>query len=348
MPYQWPLDPQELFIERYPQMVNTGLPARGRGRDARRDHRHVGRCAGRVGVRVVTARSALCRGGRRGSRARSPTAGRSSPSLADDAKRRALKHQIEHYLLAAEDFPVDFDRRFLEVPYQGSSTSRSRARPGGARPPRGRARPDRQRRSRLVEDGPPRPVRRVRPEHRGPGVRVRHPRNRRVPDRAQPRVGGAWSRGCRPRPRARGRTGSPTSAYRWAATSPPRPGWPGSVDAAIVLGGPVETAFAAGPLVPVRHGGHRRQRLRIRPPAQSARRSPSRRGAMSLRELLDQDTQLTDARRSTAPRTSISRRRTPSSSAAAGTRAVELLPDTGHCAVSKLDEVRPGDDRVAE
>src|ERR1700690_1298382 len=27
MPYQWPLDPQELFVERYPQMVNTGLPA---------------------------------------------------------------------------------------------------------------------------------------------------------------------------------------------------------------------------------------------------------------------------------------------------------------------------------
>ena len=27
MSYQWPLDPQELFVERYPQMVNTGLPA---------------------------------------------------------------------------------------------------------------------------------------------------------------------------------------------------------------------------------------------------------------------------------------------------------------------------------
>jgi esterase FrsA len=27
MPYQWPFDPQELFVERYPQMVNTGLPA---------------------------------------------------------------------------------------------------------------------------------------------------------------------------------------------------------------------------------------------------------------------------------------------------------------------------------
>ena len=43
------------------------------------------------------------------------------PVLADDAKRKALQHQVEHYLLAAEDFPVDFERRFLEVPYQGSS-----------------------------------------------------------------------------------------------------------------------------------------------------------------------------------------------------------------------------------
>ena len=27
MSYQWPLDPQDLFGERHPQMVNTGLPA---------------------------------------------------------------------------------------------------------------------------------------------------------------------------------------------------------------------------------------------------------------------------------------------------------------------------------
>ncbi|WP_431972661.1 hypothetical protein [Nocardia sp. bgisy134] len=26
MPYPWPLNPQELFSERYAQMTNTGLP----------------------------------------------------------------------------------------------------------------------------------------------------------------------------------------------------------------------------------------------------------------------------------------------------------------------------------
>ena len=44
------------------------------------------------------------------------------PILADDAKRRALRNQLEQYLLAAPDFGVDFERRVLDVPYRGAST----------------------------------------------------------------------------------------------------------------------------------------------------------------------------------------------------------------------------------
>ena len=121
MPYQWPLDPQELFVERYPADGQHRRAGAGRGRDALRDHGHVGRRTGRVGVRVVTAGSALRRGGQRGARDAGIWLGEvSRPRRRRQA--RGPRHQVEHYLLAAEDFPVDFERRFLELPYHGSST----------------------------------------------------------------------------------------------------------------------------------------------------------------------------------------------------------------------------------
>src|SRR5271168_2727101 len=121
MSYEWPLDPQELFAERYPQMVNTGLPAQDA--DAMRS--------------AITDMWADAPGGwvfewsRLG--ARYAEAGNGAlatlaygwarfPVLADGAKREALRRQVEHYLLAAEDFPADFERTFLELPFQGSPT----------------------------------------------------------------------------------------------------------------------------------------------------------------------------------------------------------------------------------
>ena len=41
------------------------------------------------------------------------------PCLADAAKRQALEHQIAEYVAAAPTFPVRFDRRTLSVAYQG-------------------------------------------------------------------------------------------------------------------------------------------------------------------------------------------------------------------------------------
>lgn len=73
------------------------------------------RPAGRMGVRVGTA-------GRRARRARpAPTRGArlrvgEIPALADDAKRTALERQLEQYLLAAPGLEVAFERRMVDVP----------------------------------------------------------------------------------------------------------------------------------------------------------------------------------------------------------------------------------------
>ena len=128
------------------------------------------------------------------------------PVLADDAKREALKRQVEHYLLAAEDFPVDFERRFLELPYR----ARPRAFPSTSWQHRV-SRPDA---PVLIasggvdslEDGPPQHLRRVRPQLPRTGGRVRHPGHRRVPDLAEPRLGRAGRVARRPRQGDGGRT----------------------------------------------------------------------------------------------------------------------------------------------
>ncbi|MGH8303191.1 MAG: alpha/beta hydrolase, partial [Steroidobacteraceae bacterium] len=44
------------------------------------------------------------------------------PVLADDARRTALQNQLAQYLIAAPSLPVDFERRELDLPYQGRTT----------------------------------------------------------------------------------------------------------------------------------------------------------------------------------------------------------------------------------
>src|SRR5215813_4463091 len=103
MSYQWPLDPQDLFGERYPQMVNTGLPAN----DVDAVRAAIGDMwadsAGgwvyewsRLAASYVEAgnhqMAALAYGWAK------------FPVLADDSKRRALANQLEQYLLAAPGF----------------------------------------------------------------------------------------------------------------------------------------------------------------------------------------------------------------------------------------------------
>ncbi|MGW2873776.1 alpha/beta fold hydrolase [Kitasatospora sp. NPDC001225] len=121
MSFTWPLDPRDLFVERYPQMT-LGLPA------GEVD-------AVRAAVTVmwpdrpggwVYEWSALA--------ARHAAAGRHReaaqaygwakfPSLADGPKRTALARQVEQYVLAAPGFPVEFERRVLTVPHRGGEAA---------------------------------------------------------------------------------------------------------------------------------------------------------------------------------------------------------------------------------
>jgi esterase FrsA len=122
MSFQWPVDAEDLFSERYPQMVNTGLPA----------------------LDVDAVRAAITQmwpdapGGwvhewstlaARYARASSHQLAALAygwakfPTLADDSKRQALRNQLEQYLLAAPDFGVHFQRRVIEVPHRGASTT---------------------------------------------------------------------------------------------------------------------------------------------------------------------------------------------------------------------------------
>ncbi|MFC8083140.1 alpha/beta hydrolase family protein [Streptomyces sp. NPDC057340] len=122
MSYQWPLEVEGLFTERYPQMVNTGLPA---------EDVDVVRSAitemwadapggwvyewSRLAERYAAAGShglaALAYGWAK------------FPTLADGAKRTALSHQIRQYQLAAPGFGVDFQRKMLDLPYRGGTTT---------------------------------------------------------------------------------------------------------------------------------------------------------------------------------------------------------------------------------
>ena len=286
---------------------------------------------------MVTAGSALRRGRQRGSRDAGIRLGE-FPVLADDAKRKALRHQVEHYLLAAEGFPVDLDRRFLEVPHDGSSTRL---------PVHFLAAPD------LPADAPvliasggvdswkmdlhalfvafalntrtrvlafdipgtgecPIPLSRD-SVHMIDGV-VAHARE--LGDGTVAHLGISMG-------------GDFAAATGLAST----------VDAAIVLGGPVDSAFAPGrsfqfgmaDIVGNAFGFDRRP---------SAEATSTRGAEMSLRPLLDQGTNSPMIVVNGADDIHVPQEDTLVFEDRPDTR-VELLPNTGHCAVSKLGDVVP-------
>ncbi|MGW6279914.1 alpha/beta hydrolase [Kribbella sp. NPDC055071] len=117
----WPLDPSELFGERYPQMINTGLPAADveavraaitdMWADAPGGWVHEWSTLGRSYTEAGSHQlAALAYGWAK------------FPSLADEPKRVALGNQLAQYELASPDFGVDFRRDVLELPYQGGTT----------------------------------------------------------------------------------------------------------------------------------------------------------------------------------------------------------------------------------
>jgi esterase FrsA len=337
MPYQWPVDPQELFVERYPQMVNTGLPPQDA--DAMRaaitemwadapggwafEWSQLGaRYAGEGNESLATLAYGWAK----------------FPVLADDAKRTALRRQVEHYLLAAADFPVEFDRSVLQLPYAGSSVRL---------PVHVLAAPD------LPEDAPvliaSGGVDSWKMDLHALFVAFALNTRARVLAFDIPGTGECpipLSRdsvelvdGLVAHARALGdgtvaHLGISMGGYFSAAT-----GLAGTVDAAIVLGGPVESAFAPGrsfqfgmaDIVGNAFGFNR-------PPSAEAR---AERGAqMSLRALLDQGTNSPMLVVNGSEDIHVPQSDTLVFRDRSHTR-VELLADTGHCAVSKLGEVVP-------
>jgi esterase FrsA len=121
MSYQWPLDTRDLFTERYPQMVNTGLPAD----DVDRVRAAIVEMWPDEPGGWVHEWSEL--GARYAAQGRHDLAmlaygWAKFPVLADDAKRLAFTRQLEQYELASPGFPVSFDRQVLELPYEGGTT----------------------------------------------------------------------------------------------------------------------------------------------------------------------------------------------------------------------------------
>jgi esterase FrsA len=121
MSFQWPVDAEDLFGERYPQMVNTGLPAQDV--DAvRAAIAQMWTDAPGGWVYEWSALAARYAGAGSHQLAALAYGWAKFPTLADDSKRRALGSQLEQYLLAAPDFGVNFQRRIIDVPYRGART----------------------------------------------------------------------------------------------------------------------------------------------------------------------------------------------------------------------------------
>jgi esterase FrsA len=337
MPYQWPLDPQELFAERHPQMVNTGLPAH----DADAMRAAISDMwADEPGGWVFEWSRLGSRYAEEGEHSLATLAygWAKFPVLADEPKRRALRHQVEHYLLAADEFPVAFERRSLEVQFDGSSVEL---------PVHLLAAPD------LPDDAP------VLIASGGVdswkmdlhGLFVAFALNTRmrvlafdIPGTGEcsiPLGRGSVEMidGLVARARELGdgtvaHLGISMGGYFSAAT-----GLAGTVDAAIVLGGPVAAAFTAGrsfrfgmaDIVGNAFGFDR-------PPSPDER--AERIAGMSLRPLLDQDRNSPMIVVNGADDIHVPQDDTLVFAGRRDTR-VELLPETGHCAISKLGDVVP-------
>ncbi|MFD7584698.1 alpha/beta hydrolase [Kitasatospora sp. NPDC059811] len=335
MSFTWPLDPQDLFVERYPQMT-LGLPA---------DEVDAVRAAitemwpDRPGSWVYEW-SALA--------ARHAEAGRHRlaaqaygwakfPSLADDPKRTALARQVGQYVLAAPGFPVEFERRMVTVPYRGGDATlpiHLMAAPG------------------LPADAPvvlasggvdswktdlhgmweqlafTLPARLLLFDLPGTGETAHLPM---TPDGGAEVIAGLVSFARAAGNGKVGHFGISMGGYYSART-----GLTGAVDASVVLGGPVERSFAPGRGFAFGMDGIVGNALGF-DAAPSGAELEKAFAAFDLRPLLDQDangpmlvvngtedvhvplddTLVFEGRRDTR---------------------VELIPDTGHCAISRFGE----------
>ncbi|MGW6421831.1 alpha/beta hydrolase family protein [Nocardia sp. NPDC055053] len=338
MSYQWPLDPADLFVERYPQMVNTGLPAADVDA-ARAAITEMWTDAPGGWVREWSRLAARYAGQGRHDLAALAYGWAKFPTLADDAKRAALANQLTQYQLAAPGFGVDFDRRVLDLPYRDTTT----AVPVHVLAPAG-----------LPADAP------VLLASGGVdtwkmdlhqifaasalrlGVRVLAFDIPGTGESAIPMTsdGGAHVvRGLVEYARTLGNGVVAHLGISMGGHYSARSGLAGEVDAAVVLGGPVEAAFTGTGLSRFGMDGIVGNALgfdqRPTPEELSARFA-----AFSLRPLLDQDRNAPMLIVNGADDVHIPQHDTLVFQGRRDTR-VHLIPDTGHCAVTKLPEVIP-------
>jgi esterase FrsA len=120
MSYEFAVDAAALYSERRPQFINQGLPAgdldeaMSRVTDVWADAPggwtyEFSALAARYADEGAHYRAALAYGVAR------------FPTLADEAKRRALALQVEQYAKAAPTFGMHFERRVLDLPYRGAT-----------------------------------------------------------------------------------------------------------------------------------------------------------------------------------------------------------------------------------
>ncbi|MFJ2608340.1 alpha/beta fold hydrolase [Streptomyces sp. NPDC087425] len=121
MSYPWPLDASELFGERYPQMINTGLPV-GDVDTVRAAVTDMWADAPGGWVHEWSKLAAAYADAGAHDRAALAYGWAKFPTLADASKRVALARQLEQYQLAAPDFGLRFRRQVLELPYRGGTT----------------------------------------------------------------------------------------------------------------------------------------------------------------------------------------------------------------------------------
>ncbi|MGW7446761.1 alpha/beta hydrolase [Kitasatospora sp. NPDC054795] len=335
MSFTWPLDPQDLFVERYPQMT-LGLPAAevDAVRAAVTDM-----WADRPGGWVYewSALAARHAGAGRHRQAAQAYGWAKFPSLADAPKRTALARQVEQYLLASPGFPVDVERRALTVPHRGGEAAvpvHLMAAPGlpAAAPVV------------LASGGVDSwktdlhgmweqlalalPVRLLLFDLAGTGETSHLPM---TPDGGTEVIEGLIAFARTLGDGRVGHFGISMGGYYSART-----GLTGAVDAAVVLGGPVEHSFDPDRGFDFGMDGIVGNALGF--DAAPDRAALGRAfGSFGLRPLLDRDDQAPMLVLNGADDVHVPQHDTLVFAGRRDTR-VELIPDTGHCAISRFDE----------
>ncbi|MFD9425771.1 MULTISPECIES: alpha/beta hydrolase [unclassified Streptomyces] len=339
MSYVWPLDPRELFIERYPQMLGFGLPAEDV--DATRaaiDDMWPDAPGGWVHEWSRLAESYAATG--RHDLAAAAYGWAKFPTLADGPKRSALARQTEQYTLSASGFPVDFERRVLTVPHRGGTAQVAihvLAAPG------------------LPADAPVTlasggvdswkmdlhslwvqlallsQTRVVTFDLAGTGETSHLPM---TPDGGTEIIEGIIAEARRIGNGKVAHFGLSMGGYYSART-----GLTAAVDASVVLGGPVEAAFAPGRGFAFGMEGIVGNALGFDRPPSSDELSDAF-TSFDLRPYLDQDAHAPMLVINGADDVHIPQHDTLVFGNRRDTR-VELVPGTGHCAISKLPEVLP-------